>query len=130
MKRAALSIATSEARYVELFASSPCPYTFGRGGVAAALDDAFVLTKTQPIFSRYQHPVVSVIWSYTGLPATRIAQRLSVQVGTRAQRPRSTISEHIESTSYDSFGVIKVFSFSRARTLRPRGQLTAVPKTI
>jgi multidrug efflux pump subunit AcrB len=52
--------------------------------------------------------VVSVIWSYTGLPADQIAQRI-IYSEERALTTTVDNIEHIESTSYDGVGVIKVF---------------------
>ena len=85
------------------------PYTFVVAALLLLLMTPFVLTKTPTdIFPAINIPVVSVIWSYTGLPADQIAQRL-VYSEERALTTTVDNIEHIESTSYDSFGVIKVF---------------------
>jgi multidrug efflux pump subunit AcrB len=53
------------------------PYTFVVAALLLLLITPFVLTKTPTdIFPAINIPVVSVIWSYTGLPADQIAQRL------------------------------------------------------
>jgi multidrug efflux pump subunit AcrB len=90
----------------------------------------FVITKTPTdIFPAINIPVVSVIWSYTGLPADQIAQRL-VYSEERALTTTVDNIEHIESTSYDSFGVIKVFFQQGTNPSTAVAQLTAVSQTI
>src|SRR6266478_3828205 len=85
------------------------PYTFVVAALLLLLMTPFVLTKTPTdIFPAINIPVVSVIWSYTGLPADQIAQRL-VFSEERALTTTVNNIEHIESTSYDGFGVVKVF---------------------
>src|SRR6266576_631624 len=53
------------------------PYTFVVAALLLLLLTPFVITKTPTdIFPAINIPVVSVIWSYTGLPADQIAQRI------------------------------------------------------
>src|SRR6266702_5500291 len=106
------------------------PYTFVVAALLLLLVTPFVLTKTPTdIFPAIKIPVVSVIWSYTGLPADQIAQRV---VFTQERALTTTVNniEHIESTSYDSVGVIKVFFQPGVNISTPVAQLTAVSQTI
>jgi len=106
------------------------PYTFVVAALLLLLMTPFVLTKTPTdIFPAINIPVVSVIWSYTGLPADQIAQRL-VYSEERALTTTVDNIEHIESTSYDSFGVIKVFFQQGVNPSTAVAQLTAVSQTI
>src|SRR3954453_14373815 len=106
------------------------PYTFVVAALLLLLMTPFVLTKTPTdIFPAINIPVVSVIWSYTGLPADQIAQRL-VYSEERALTTTVDNIEHIESTSYDSFGVIKVFFHPTVNPSTAVAQLTAVSQTI
>ena len=106
------------------------PYTFVVAALLLLLMTPFVLTKTPTdIFPAINIPVVSVIWSYTGLPADQIAQRL-VFSEERALTTTVDNIEHIESTSYDSFGVIKVFFQQGVNPSTAVAQLTAVSQTI
>src|SRR5713101_623084 len=106
------------------------PYTFVVAALLLVLMTPFVLTKTPTdIFPAINIPVVSVIWSYTGLPADQIAQRL-VYSEERALTTTVDNIEHIESTSYDSFGVIKVFFQQGVNPSTAVAQLTAVSQTI
>jgi len=90
---------TSEKYYVDCSFSSPSPYTFVVAALLLLLITPFVLTKTPTdIFPAINIPVVSVIWSYTGLPADQIAQRL-VYSEERALTTTVDNIEHIESTS-------------------------------
>ena len=106
------------------------PYTFVVAALLLLLMTPFVITKTPTdIFPAINIPVVSVIWSYTGLPADQIAQRL-VYSEERALTTTVDNIEHIESTSYDSFGVIKVFFQQGTNPSTAVAQLTAVSQTI
>src|SRR6266576_1852555 len=106
------------------------PYTFVVAALLLLLLTPFVLTKTPTdIFPAINIPVVSVIWSYTGLPADQIAQRL-VYSEERALTTTVDNIEHIESTSYDSFGVIKVLFQPGTNPSSAVAQLTAVSQTI
>src|SRR6266446_3184341 len=106
------------------------PYTFVVAALLLLLMTPFVLTKTPTdIFPAINIPVVSVIWSYTGLPADQIAQRL-VYSEERALTTTVDNIEHIESTSYDSFGVIKVFFQQGTNPSTAVAQLTAASQTI
>jgi multidrug efflux pump subunit AcrB len=106
------------------------PYTFVVAALLLLLVTPFVLMRTPTdIFPAINIPVVSVIWSYTGLPADQIAQRM---VYTQERALTTTVNniEHIESTSYDSIGVIKVFFQPGTQISNAVAQLTAVSQTI
>ena len=65
--------------------SSSSPLHIRRCSATVLLMTPFVLTRTPTdIFPAINIPVVSVIWSYTGLPADQIAQRISLQRRTSA----------------------------------------------
>ena len=70
-----------------------------------------------------------MIWQYTGLPADQIAQRI-IYSEERALTTTVDNIEHIESTSYDSQGVIKVFFQPGVNPSTAVAQLTAVSQTI
>src|SRR5947207_5241575 len=106
------------------------PYTFVVAALLLLLLTPFVITKTPTdIFPAINIPVVSVIWNYTGLPADQIAQRI-VYGEERALTTTVNNIEHIESTSYDSVGVIKVFFQPGTNISTGVAQLTAVSQTI
>jgi len=106
------------------------PYTFVVAALLVLLMTPFVVTKTPTdIFPAINIPVVSVIWSYTGLPADQIAQRI-IYSEERALTTTVDNIEHIESTSYDGVGVIKVFFHPTVNPSTAVAQLTAVSQTI
>src|SRR5258707_14437879 len=85
------------------------PLTFVVGALLLLLLTPFVLLRTPTdIFPSINIPVVSIIWSYGGLSAKEIEQRM---IFTHERALTTTVNniEHIESTSYDGIGVIKVF---------------------
>src|ERR1700716_3607958 len=106
------------------------PYTFVVAALLLLLMTPFVLTKTPTdIFPSINIPVISVIWQFTGLPADQIAQRM---VFTEERALTTTVNniEHIESTSYDSNGVIKVFFQPGTSPDAAVAQLTSISQTI
>jgi multidrug efflux pump subunit AcrB len=106
------------------------PYTFIVAALLLLLMSPIVVTKTPTdIFPAINIPVVSVIWSFTGLPADQMAQRI-IYSEERALTTTVDNIEHIESTSYDSFGVIKVFFHPTVNPSTAVAQLTAVSQTI
>ena len=87
------------------------PYTFVVAALLLLLVTPFVLLRTPTdIFPAINIPVVSVIWQYTGLSAKDIEQRM-VYSQERALTTTVNNIEHIESTSYDGIGVIKIFFY-------------------
>jgi multidrug efflux pump subunit AcrB len=106
------------------------PYTFVVAALLLLLMTPFVLSRTpSDIFPAINIPVVSVIWQYTGLPADQMAQRI-IYSEERALTTTVNNIEHIESTSYDSNGVIKVFFQPGVAPEAAVAQLTAVSQTI
>jgi len=85
------------------------PYTFVVASLLLLLLTPFVLLRTPTdIFPSINIPVVSVVWQYTGLTARDIEQRM-VYTEERALTTTVNNIQHIESTSYDGVGVVKIF---------------------
>src|SRR5579864_2803303 len=85
------------------------PYTFVVAALLLLLITPFVLLRTPTdIFPAINIPVVSVVWQYTGLTARDIEQRM-VYTEERALTTTVNNIQHIESTSYDGVGVVKIF---------------------
>src|SRR5260370_39741628 len=85
------------------------PYPFVVASLLLLLLTIFVLLRTPTdIFPSINIPVVSVVWQYTGLTASDVEQRM-VYTHERALTTTVNNIQHIESTSYDSMGVIKIF---------------------
>src|SRR6266576_2342473 len=106
------------------------PYTFVVASLLLLLLTPFVLLRTPTdIFPAINIPVVSIVWGYTGLSAKDIEQRF---VFTHERALTTTVNniDHIESTSYDSTGVIKVFFHEGVSPEAAVAQITAVSQTI
>jgi multidrug efflux pump subunit AcrB len=106
------------------------PYTFVVAALLLLLLTPFVLLRTPTdIFPSINIPVVSIIWQYTGLTATDIEERM-VYTEERALTTTVNNIQHIESTSYDGVGVIKVFFQQGASPDAGVAQITAISQTI
>ncbi len=106
------------------------PYTFVVAALLLLLVTPFVLLRTPTdVLPEINIPVVSIIWSFNGLSAHDIEQRM---VYTEERVLTTTVNdiEHIESTSYDSVGVIKVFFQPGVTISQAVAQITAVSQTI
>src|SRR5882724_5255606 len=106
------------------------PYTFVVASLLLLLLTPFVLMRTPTdIFPSINIPVVSVVWQYTGLTASDVEQRM-VYTHERALTTTVNNIQHIESTSYDSMGVIKIFFQQGVSPDAGLAQVTAVSQTI
>jgi multidrug efflux pump subunit AcrB len=106
------------------------PYTFVVAALLLILLTPFVLIKTPTdIFPSINIPVVSIIWSYNGLSAREIEQRI---IYTQERALTTTVNniEHIESTSYDGIGIIKLYFQPGVTISTAVAQVTAVSQTI
>ncbi len=106
------------------------PLTFIVAAILLLLVTPLVLLRTPTdIFPSINIPVVSIVWTYTGLSAQDIEQRITF---THERVLTTTVNniEHIESTSYDGVAVIKVFLQPGASPQAGVAQITAVSQTI
>ncbi|NBQ57031.1 MAG: efflux RND transporter permease subunit [Opitutaceae bacterium] len=81
------------------------------------------------IFPSIDIPVVSVLWSYTGLTPEEMEKRI-VTLSERAITTTVNDIEHIESQSLAGVGVIKVFFQPGASVDAAVAQITAISQTI
>ena len=106
------------------------PYTFVVAALLLVLLTPFILLRTPTdIFPNINIPVISVIWQYAGLDAQDIQQRI-VFAHERALSVTVNDLEHIESTSYNGIGVIKVFLQPGASVPAAVAQITAIAQTV
>ena len=106
------------------------PYTFVVAALLLLLLTPFVLLRTPTdIFPAINIPVVSIVWNYTGLNAQEIEQRM-VYNEERALTTTVNDIEHIESTSYNGIGVIKVFFRQGTSVDAGVAQITAISQTV
>jgi CzcA family heavy metal efflux pump len=106
------------------------PYTFVVGALVLLLLTPFILLRTPTdIFPTINIPVISVIWQYAGLDAQEIEERI-VYAHERALSATVNDIEHIESSSFNGIGVIKVFLQPGASVDAGVAQITAIAQTI
>jgi multidrug efflux pump subunit AcrB len=106
------------------------PYTFVVAALVLVLLSPFVLMRTPTdILPAINIPVISVVWAYGGLDAREVEQRIVYN----HERMIATLVndiEHIESTSYNGVGVIKVFLQPGASVPQGVALITASAQTI
>jgi multidrug efflux pump subunit AcrB len=106
------------------------PYTFVAAALLLLIITPFVLLRMPTdIFPSIDIPVVSVVWTYNGLNAQEMEQRIVYN----HERMISTLVndiEHTESVSYNGVGVIKVFLQPGAKVSEGVAQITASAQTI
>jgi multidrug efflux pump subunit AcrB len=106
------------------------PYTFVVAALLILILGALAIFHTPTdIFPNLKIPVVSVVWSFNGLPPEEIQQRL-VTVFERAATTTVNDIEHMESQSYNGIGVIKVFFQPSAKIEGDIAQVTAISQTL
>jgi multidrug efflux pump subunit AcrB len=105
------------------------PYTFIVLAMVIILLTPVVLLRTPTdIFPDINIPVISLVWTYTGLEPQEMEQRITSQV----ERGITTLVndvEHIESQSLNGIAVIKVFFQPGANVQTALAQTTAISQT-
>ena len=88
-----------------------------------------IFSMSTDIFPEIDIPVVSVIWSYTGISADEMEKRI-VTISERAMTTTVNDIDHIESQSMNGVSVIKVFFHPGAKVEAGVAQVTSVSQTI
>jgi multidrug efflux pump subunit AcrB len=106
------------------------PYTF----IVAALLIFLVgtlaaLRMPVDIFPSINIPIIAVAWQYQGLPPDDMAGRI-VTPFERALTTTVNDIEHIEASSYTTFGIIKIFFHPTANIATANAQVTAISQTL
>ena len=106
------------------------PYTFVVAALLLVLMTPLVLLRTPTdIFPSINIPVVSVVWSYTGLDAEEMEQRFNY-AQERALTTTVNDIEHIESTAYSGVGLVKVFFREGTLVGAAVAEVTAIAQTM
>jgi multidrug efflux pump subunit AcrB len=106
------------------------PYTFVVMSILIAILGAVsILTMPTDIFPNIDIPVVSVIWSYSGVSPDDMEKRI-VTICERAMTTTVNDIEHIESQSYYGLSVIKVFLQPTAKPEMAIAQITSLTQSI
>ena len=106
------------------------PYTFVVVSVLIAiLGIAAIITMPVDIFPYIDIPVVSVIWSYSGLSAEEMEKRM-VTIFERSMTTTVNDIEHIESQSYSGYSVTRVYFQPNAKVEVGLSQITGIAQTL
>src|ERR1700732_3708681 len=106
------------------------PYTFIVMAVLIMIFGvASALRTPTDIFPNIDIPVISVVFSYTGLPPDDMAGRI-VAFYERALTGTVNDIEHIESQSIPNYGVIKIFFQPTVNINAAQAQVTAMSQTV
>ena len=106
------------------------PYTFVVAALVLLLLTPFVLLRTPTdIFPSINIPVASIVWTYTGLDAQEIEQRINY-LEERSLTTTVNDIEHIESNAYNGIGIIKVFFREGTSVDAGVAQVTAISQTV
>jgi multidrug efflux pump subunit AcrB len=106
------------------------PYTFVVMAILIAIFGVRTMLGTPTdIFPNINIPVISVIWSYTGLPPDDMANRI-VAVYERSLSTTVNDIEHIESQSLAGTGVVKIFFQPTVNISAAEAQVTSISQTI
>ena len=105
------------------------PYTFVVLAILILIVGALAILRTPTdIFPNIDIPVVSIIWTYNGLDAQQMGDRI-VTTTERALTTTVDNIQHLESQSLDGIAVVKVFLQPNANVVQAVAQLTAVSQT-
>src|SRR3954462_14406645 len=102
------------------------PYTFIVMALFLVLSGVYVTRKTPTdILPDVDIPVISVVWTYTGLPAQQMEQQIT-QFSEYSLAGNVSDVKSINSDSFDGVSVIRVFLHPGADVAAAMAQITAV----
>ena len=106
------------------------PYTFIVMSLLILILGILAIVRTPTdVFPSINIPVVSVIWSYTGLPPEEIANRITGQFERGATTTVNDI-EHMDSQSLNGMAIIKLFFQPNVKIEGAIAQVTAIAQTM
>ena len=106
------------------------PYTFVvMALLIAVLGGLAIALMSTDIFPEINIPVVSVIWTYTGISPDDMEKRV-ITIAERAMTTTVDGIEHMESQSMNGVGVIKVYFQPNVRIEEAVAEITSIQQTI
>src|SRR5262249_49433132 len=106
------------------------PYTFVVLAITILIIGPLAAMRTPvDIFPDIRIPVIAVIWQYTGLQPDQMSGRVVTQFQ-RALTTTVNDIEHLEASSYNGLGIIKVFFQPNVDIRIANAQVTAVSQTL
>jgi multidrug efflux pump subunit AcrB len=106
------------------------PYTFVVLALLILITGPLAASRTPvDIFPEIRIPIIAAIWQYTGLAPEDMAGRM---VSSYERTLTTTVNdiEHIEATSYNGLGIVKIFFQPGADIRAANAQVTAVSQTV
>src|ERR1700691_2089266 len=106
------------------------PYTFIVSALLILLLGTFAaLRMPVDIFPSIDIPIIAVAFQYQGLPADQMAGRI-ITPFERALTTTVNDIAHIESNSYTTFGIVKIYFHSSVNIATANAQVTAISQTL
>jgi multidrug efflux pump subunit AcrB len=106
------------------------PYTFLVMALLILLATPLVLLKmSTDIFPEIDIPVISIVWTYTGLSAQEVGNRITA-VNERSLTTSVNDIEHIESESLAGFSIIKIFFQKNANISTAIAQVVSAEESL
>ena len=106
------------------------PYTFIVLAILLLIFGVLTIFRTPTdIFPDINIPVVSVVWTYTGMPPEELSDRIT-SVFERAVTTTVNDIEHMESQSHNGIAVIKIFFRPTVDISVALSQVTAISQTL
>jgi CzcA family heavy metal efflux pump len=106
------------------------PYTFIVLAILILIAGPLAALKTPTdIFPDIRIPVIAVVWSYTGLPPGDMAGRIVTYYERNLGTTVNDV-EHIESQSFNGYGVVKIFFQPTVDIRTATAQVTSVSQTV
>ena len=106
------------------------PYTFAVMAILILILGPLVyMNMRTDIFPDIKVPVVSVVWTYNGLPASEMSDRITTYYERQMTTAVNDI-EHIESQSLSGVAIVKVFFHPGVDINGAVSQITAVSQTV
>ncbi len=106
------------------------PYTFIVLAIFILITGVLSILRTpKDIFPDINIPVCAAIWNFTGMPAEEFSNRIT-SVYERILTTVVNDIEHIESTSYNGIGVVKIYLQPNASVPVAMAQLTAASQAV
>lgn len=106
------------------------PYTFVVMALLLLVLGVFVVRKTPTdVLPEVDIPVISVVWTYTGLPAQQMEQQIT-QFSEYSLSGNVSDIQNIQSESFDGVSVIRLFLHPGADVAAAMAQVTAASQTI
>jgi multidrug efflux pump subunit AcrB len=106
------------------------PYTFVVAAILIFLIGTLAAFRMPvDIFPNINIPIIAVAWQYTGMPPDQMAGRM-ITPFEKALTTTVNDIEHIEASSYTTFGIVKIFFHPNVNIATANAQVTAISQTL